>query len=74
MKFWDKVIKCKHKNLSPNYCVPIYCTTPYCDGDEWHCLNCGVYISECRCLSNSGMSGWSYKRWRSYQKKKEATK
>ena len=63
MKFWDKVEKCNHKNISPNYCVAIYCATPSCRGFEGHCLDCGVYISSCRCGSNNGFSGWSDKRW-----------
>lgn len=62
--FWDKVRKCKHKNLSPNYFVPIYCSTPYCDGNEEHCLDCGVYISECKCHYNDGLSGWPQARWK----------
>lgn len=64
MNFWDKVKKCRHKNLSPDYAVPIYCQTPYCGGDEAHCLDCGVFISKCGCGYNNGMSGWPQKRWR----------
>jgi hypothetical protein len=62
-KFWDKVSQCKHENLSPNYCEPIRCSTPYCSGSEYHCKDCGVYISECGCRSNDGMSGWPQKRY-----------
>lgn len=61
-KFWNKVGRCKHKNLSPDYCGNVYCTTPYCNGNETHCLDCGVFISECGCGCNNGLSGWSYKR------------
>jgi len=61
-KFWDKVLKCKHENLNPNYYEDIYCPTPYCSGYETHCLDCGVYISECGCGYNNGMSGWPYRR------------
>lgn len=70
MKFWDKVDQCKHENLSYYYNSDITCTTPYCSAREDHCLDCGVYISECQCQSSSGMSGWSNQRWRSYWKKK----
>ena len=66
--FWDKVMKCKHENLSSNYCEPIYCGTPYCEGSEVHCLDCGVYICECGCGVNSGMSGWPMKRWKRMKK------
>ena len=45
--FWDKVEKCEHKNLSPGYCEYVRCSTPYCRGDEFHCLDCGAYITEC---------------------------
>ena len=61
-EFWDKVTKCKHEHLSPNYLELIPCGTPYCRGSESHCLDCGVYISECGCNSNNGLSGWPYKR------------
>ena len=63
-KFWDKVEKCEHSNLSESYYRHIYCGTPYCLGTEDHCLDCGVYISKCGCGCNNGMSGWSQKRWR----------
>ena len=61
-KFWDKVLKCEHKNLDPNYYEHVSCGTPYCSGHETHCLDCGVYISECGCGFNNGMSGWPYRR------------
>jgi hypothetical protein len=69
-KFWDKAVKCKHENLSPDYYEDIYCGTPYCGGWEDHCLDCGVYITRCGCGCNNGMSGWSYKRWRKIERKK----
>jgi len=62
-KFWDKVSKCKHKNLSPDYNVGGNCATPYCSWWEDYCLDCGVYITKCGCGFNNGMSGWPYKRW-----------
>lgn len=67
--FWKKVHKCKHEPTS-NYLKYIYCDTPYCSCHEWHCRKCGVYISECGCGCNNGMSGWSEKRWKNYNKKK----
>jgi len=69
-KFWDKVLKCKHENLDPNYYEYIGCPTPYCSGSETHCLDCGVFISECGCGYNNGMSGWSHKRWQTERSKK----
>ena len=71
-KFWDKVLKCEHKNLSPNY-LPYFmmCGTPYCgDISEDHCLDCGVYITHCKCMSEDGMSGWSLGRRRAWEKSK----
>ena len=62
--FWNNVSHCKHDNLSPDYLVLIYCGTPYCGGQEEHCLDCGVYISSCGCGCNRGLSGWSNKRWK----------
>jgi len=67
--FWEKVIACKHENIYPNYYEPIYCGTPYCTGYEVHCKDCGAYISECDCKSNSGISGWSNRRWEIYFEK-----
>jgi len=70
-KFWKKVNKCEHKNLSPDYCVMISCSTPYCHGGaEVHCLDCGAYITECPCGANDGMSGWSEERHKNYVKKR----
>ena len=68
---WKKVKKCKHTNLSPDYLGHIYCDTPYCEGSEYHCLDCGVFISKCGCGSNNGRSGWPNKRWNKLYKKKE---
>ncbi len=64
-KFWEKVDKCKHENLSSCYYEFIYCPTPYCGGRESHCLDCDVYITKCGCGYNNGMSGWPEERWRS---------
>ena len=70
-KFWDKVEKCDHKNLEPNYYKNVPCGTPYCYGRETHCLDCGVYITECGCGFNNGMSGWPDRRHRRLWRKKE---
>jgi len=71
--FWDKVSKCKHKNLSPNYLEYVECGTPLCQGYESHCLDCGAYITECGCGFVSGISGWGERRnqaqWRKNEKK-----
>ena len=68
--FWDKVNKCKHKNLYDNYLKMISCSSPYCYGHEVHCKDCNVYISTCGCGSENGMSGWSKQRWRNHERKK----
>jgi len=72
-KFWENVLQCKHKNLYPDFYEDIFCSTPYCSGYEIHCKDCGAFISECDCLSNSGISGWSNKRWKIFNNKKLET-
>ena len=70
-QFWDKVDKCNHK-FNPNYYEHISCAHTYlgCSGgSEEHCLLCGVYVIEDRCGDQSGMSGWSSKRWTNIRKK-----
>ena len=69
--FWDKAEDCQHENLSENYFVGLYCETPYCYGQEYHCLDCGVYLSSCGCGYNRGESGWSAKRWKNHEKRKK---
>jgi hypothetical protein len=67
--FYTKVDNCEHE-FSKNYSIFIHCSTPYCVGYEYHCIKCGVYISECSCGVNNGMSGWSDKRWKQFNQKK----
>lgn len=59
--FWYKVKHCKHEHIS-DYFETVPCWTPYCEGSEFHCLDCGVYIRECGCGSENGLSGWPAKR------------
>jgi len=61
-KFWDKVYSCDHSILYENYLVSYSCSTPYCMSHEFHCKKCGVYVIECSCNYNNGLSGWSKKR------------
>lgn len=69
-KFWDKVEKCPHNNLTDHY-EHYSCWTPLCPGaSEVHCADCGVYITECPCHSEDGYSGWSHRKYRSWQRKK----
>ena len=68
--FWDKVEKCLHKNISPDYCEDVNCGTPYCTGSETHCLDCGVFISQCHCGVCNGMDGWSWRRRSRYYRNK----
>lgn len=62
-KFWQRVRECDHESISPDYAPHVYCPTPYCSGTERHCLDCGVYLTECKCGWNNGMSGWPWRRW-----------
>ena len=63
--FWEKVGKCKHENLHEYYHAWGSCPTPHCGGwDEYHCKDCGAYITECRCGVNNGISGWPHLRWK----------
>ena len=66
--FRDKVQKCKHERLSPDYLDDIACSTPYCRGYETHCLDCGAYITKCECGYLNGISGWPEKRHNPYIK------
>ena len=70
-KFWDKALKCEHKNLYPDYLEYINCSTPYCSGSEVHCKSCGVFISSCKCMCNNWMDGWSMSRRRAHEQKIE---
>ncbi len=63
-KFWDKVFKCNHKNKEPNYLENVNCATPFCNGDETRCADCGVFMTECGCGYCNGLSGWSEHRHR----------
>ena len=68
-KFWKRAEKCLHPEafLSPNYCQSLHCA---CDGSEVHCLQCGAYVSRCRCGEMAGMSGWPAKRWLAHERKR----
>jgi len=63
---------CNHENKSGNYFEEWHCETPYCQVFEWHCLDCGVYVTECGCGYNNGMSGWSRHRRQSFRRKQAA--
>ncbi len=63
------MLSCQHKNLYPDYLVSFGCATPYCNGSEVHCRDCGAYISSCGCGSQNGIDGWSWKRRRRFQEK-----
>lgn len=69
--FWDRVERCRHEHISPNYLEFIQCGTPYCTGSEYHCLDCGAFITECGCHSIGGVSGWPYKRYLAEKRKQE---
>ncbi len=61
--FWNRVARCRHRNVSRDYLQVFTCGTPYCEGQETHCLDCGVFIGKCGCGNNDNMSGWSLARW-----------
>jgi len=63
--FWEKASKCKHENLHEYYHAGGSCPTPHCGGwNEYHCMDCGAYISSCPCGFNNGISGWPHLRWK----------
>lgn len=67
--FWERVERCKHKHESPNYCVGVTCgheELGCSGGSEFHCLDCGAYVTEDPCGQVSGISGWPHKRWRKH--------
>lgn len=55
----DEASKCIHENVYPDYMVTLGCI---CGGTEYHCKNCGIYFSVCRCGEMEGISGWPWKR------------
>lgn len=71
-KFWYRAHRCKHQNLSPVYSETIRCGTPYCSGQEVHCLDCGAFITTCGCGFLTGMSGWSESRHHKQRQKRDA--
>lgn len=60
--YWN----CSHERLSNNYYESFSCETPFCEGSEIRCLQCGVYITTCGCGYNNGISGWPRKRWNKF--------
>ena len=60
--FWDTVEKCDHDNLTDHFDTFTCSGAYYCDGQEVHCRDCGVFITTCGCGFNNGESGWSRKR------------
>lgn len=66
---WHKVEKCPHNDVTEHERL-FSCGTPYCGGgSEYHCRDCGVFFTECACGFLNSMSGWSWRRWRSHDKK-----
>jgi len=61
---WDKVEKCKHKNVHENYLASLGCA---CGGCEYHCKDCGVFFSVCDCGEASGVSGYEFFRQLEYK-------
>lgn len=66
-KFWNKIDKCKHVNLDPNYFEVFNCATPGCIAIESRCLDCGAFIVTCGCGYENMISGWSMYRWRRFR-------
>lgn len=63
---WIKAMTCKHENIT-DYCVR---ACGICGGSEYHCKDCGVFFTDCKCGSNSGMSGWPAKKWKAHNEGK----
>ena len=61
---WGKTSTCKHENKYGDYLMMGSCGTPYCSWEEFHCRDCGAYVSECGCGCENGMSGWPRSRHR----------
>lgn len=71
---WRKVNKCKHENVTDYYASGT-CGTPLCSGwIEEHCRDCGAYVCKCPCMSCSGESGWSHRRWQKHHESVPAHK
>ncbi len=63
---------CNHNVLYDNYCHTWSCMPEVgCYGDEIHCRVCGRFVSKCGCGCCDGESGWSDRRRRKYNKKKQ---
>lgn len=68
-QFWKKVEACNHE-WSDSYYASVSCGTPYCDGEDLHCVKCGVYKTTCGCGCYNELSGWPYGRRMAYERKK----
>lgn len=73
-KFWDKVSKCKHENISKTFNSFEVCWTEYCNLTETHCLDCGVYITNCQCGFCNGLSGWPESRHKTQRRNRKGKK
>lgn len=67
--FWNKVNNCDHKNFYPEYAYYMTCNTEYCTGvEDYHCKDCGAYITKCGCGFHNTISGWPLEKRRNYGK------
>jgi hypothetical protein len=57
---------CPHTQLSETYFKSFNCETPYCEGQEVRCKQCGIFITTCGCGYNNSASGWPRKRWNDF--------
>ncbi len=64
--------ECKHTNVYENYLVSGICSMTYlgCNSYEYHCKDCGMFVSNDPCGEESGVSGWSRARWRKFNLKR----
>jgi hypothetical protein len=67
-------MECEHKNIYPNYYRGYSCGTPYCGVTEFHCKDCGRFVTRCGCGSWNGESGWSWYRTLKHWRKKDKNK
>tara|TARA_Y100000310_G_scaffold345523_1_gene465961 strand:+ start:369 stop:587 length:219 start_codon:yes stop_codon:yes gene_type:complete len=57
-------------NYLDSYCCP-QSEEQRCFAYESYCLDCRVYVTKCECGFCDGTSGWGFRRWDMWQKKKE---
>lgn len=71
---WRKASRCKHKHIT-GYVASGSCENEpnACGGwSEIHCRDCGVFVTDCYCKYNAGISFASSSFYRTIEKKRRA--